>query len=102
MTDYINSKLAYIKEKIAGITHLHGQIGDISIDSLPKYRKSCSLPKGEIPEGPEHATNADPEQLAYDDPLDKFLMVVNVVCRALLNPLGHKCTHKLALIDSGQ
>jgi len=102
MKDYISARLTSTINIVVGLILLYRLIWDINIDSLPIYRKSCSLPKGEIPEGPEHATNADPEQHAYNDPLDKFLMVINVVCRALLNPLGHNCTHILTMIDPGQ
>ena len=102
MIGYISSGLTYNEKLLIGVTHLYRLDRDINIDSLPLYRKSCSSPEGEIPEGPEHATNADPELTAYDGLLDKFLMVKNVVCRALLNPLGHKSAHILILIGSGQ
>jgi group II intron reverse transcriptase/maturase len=102
MIGYINVRLAHIMKMIIEVIHLYGLVWDISIDILPIYRKSCSLPQGEIPEGPEHATKADSEQFAYDDLPDKILMVINVVCRALLNPLGLKSAHILILIGSDQ
>lgn len=84
------------------LIHLLGLRWDINAGSLPKYRKSCSLPKGEIPEGPEHATNAVPGLRVYNELLDKFFMVSNTGCWAQLNPLEYIYVHILTLMDSDQ
>lgn len=69
------------------IIHLADWIWDVKTSSLPIYCKSCSLPQGEILEGPEHATNAVPGLIAYNEPLDKLIMVNHSASGGQLNPL---------------
>lgn len=87
---------------VVGIIHLLERIKDINTSSLPIYCKSCSLPKGEIPEGTEHATEAVPELDAYNESRDKYFKVNNVTSRAQLNPLELNCVHVLMLTSSGR
>jgi|SRR6056297_668751 len=94
--------LTLIHPKDIKIIHLLNLRQYISISNLPCYCKSCSLPQGEIPAGPEHATNAFPGQNAYNETLDKFFMVNKTDSGAQLNPMEHIFAHKLVLIDSGQ
>lgn len=75
---------------------------DVKTGNLPTYRKSCSLPQGEILAGPEHATNAIPGLLAYNESLDKSIMVNNFVSGGQLNPLELTCVLVLALTGSDQ
>lgn len=75
---------------------------EISSNNLPIYCKSCSLPQGEILEGPEHATKAIPGLWVYDVLQDKFFMVEYIVSEAQLNLLEHICVHMLLLILSDQ
>jgi hypothetical protein len=70
-----------------GIIHLPDWLWDVKTSNLPIYCKSCSLPQREIPEGPQHATNAVPGLLAYNEPLDKFIMVNHSASGAHENPL---------------
>lgn len=58
-----------------GLIYPLSGVEDISVNSLPMYRKSCSLPKREVPEGQEHATNATTGQLVYNELLDKCVNV---------------------------
>lgn len=84
------------------LIHLLRQVIEISSNNLPIYCKSCSLPQGEILEGPEHATKAIPGLLVYDVLQDKFFMVSYIVSEGQLNLLEHICVHMLLLILSGQ
>lgn len=87
---------------VVGIIRLLRYSSSINAKILPIYCKSCSLPKGEIPEGQEHATNAVPGQVAYNGSLDKFFMVNHTGCWAQLNPLGQIRAYILTLMDSDQ
>lgn len=102
MIGHISFTLGSITLMILGIIHLTGLDWGINVCALLLCSKSCSLPKGEIPEGPEHATNAYPEPSAYDDTLDKLFMVNNTVRWAQLNPLEQFFVHVLMMFSSGQ
>lgn len=78
--------------------------GEWSIETgiIPIYRKSCSLPGGEIPKGPEHATKAISVQYAYDELPDKFDKVTVDASEAVLNLLRKYFAHILGLTEKGQ
>ena len=99
---YANLYCCPVMYMTMGIIHPLSGVVDISVDSLSMYRKSCSLPKGEIPEGQEHATNATTGQLVYNESLDKFFMVNNTVGWLQLNPVEHNCVHVSVLTNSDQ
>ena len=85
-----------------GQTPLYIVESGIETGIVPIYRKSCSLPEGEIPKGPEHATKAIPGQYAYDELPDKFDKVTADASEAELNLLRQYFAHILGLTKEGQ